>query len=66
MATVVTGAIVIPWIVGGVIIDASVVVIPIPGIAVAAIIIARLVISRCHTHAEAEVLSFRIRRIQST
>jgi len=52
MATVVAVAIVITWIVGGAIISASVVVIPIPGIAVAAIVIARPVISRCHTHAE--------------
>jgi hypothetical protein len=50
---------------GGAIINASVVVIPIPGIAVAAIVVARPVISRCHTHAEAEVLSLRLRRNQS-
>ena len=40
MAAVVAVAIVIPWIVGGAIINAPVVVIPIPGIAVAAIVIA--------------------------
>ena len=66
MATVVAVAIVITWIPGGAIINAPVVIIPIARIAVAAIVIARLVISRCHTHAEAEVLSFRIRRIQSS
>jgi hypothetical protein len=65
MATVVAVAIVITWIPGGAIINAPVVIIPIARIAVAAIVIARLVISRCRTHAEAEVLSFRIRRIQS-
>ena len=58
MATVVPVAIVITWIPGGAIINAPVVIIPIARIAVAAIVIARLVISRCHTHAEAEVLSF--------
>ena len=65
MAMVVAVAIVITWIPGGAIITAPVVIIPIPRIAVAAIVIARLVISRCDTHAEAEVLSLRIRRNQS-
>ena len=65
MTAVVAVAIVIAWIVGGAVINASVVVIPIPGIAVAAMVIAWPVISRCHTHAEAEVLSLRIRRKQS-
>ena len=65
MAMVVAVAIVITWIAGGAIINAPVVIIPIPRIAVAAIVIGRLVISRCHTHAEAEVLSLRIRRNQS-
>jgi hypothetical protein len=65
MAAVVAVAIVITWIVGWAIINASVVVIPIPGIAVTAIVIARFVISRCHTHTEAEVSSLRLRRNQS-
>jgi len=65
MTAIVAVAIVITWIVCGAIINAPVVVIPIPGIAVAAIVIAWPVISRCHTHAEAEVLSLRIRRNQS-
>jgi hypothetical protein len=64
MAMVVAVAIVITWIPSGAIITAPVVIVPIPRIAVAVIVIARLVISWSHTHAKVEVLSFRNRRNQ--